>query len=157
MLYGVVSDTHGYFQPGLKKLFKGVDQILHGGDIDSRSVLDALEEIAPVTAVHGNVDHGLLAANNPAWLDLEVEGHRLLLVHRGDRVARAEPTLAAILERVQPDIVVYGHTHRALAGWEDGVYYLNPGLGGRPRLGIKPSAGLLVVEPGRVEGTIHML
>jgi len=157
MLFGVVSDTHGYFQPGLRKLFKGVDHILHAGDIDSQSVVAALEEIAPVTAVHGNVDRGLLAARYPAWLDMEVEGHRLLLVHRGGRVLQAEPTLAAILRRICPDIVVYGHTHRAQAGWEGSIYSFNPGLGGRPRLGIRPSAGLLVVEPGRVEGTIHML
>lgn len=157
MLLGVVSDTHGYFQPGLKKLFKGVDRILHAGDIDAQSVIEALEEIAPVTAVHGNVDRGLLAASYPAWLDMEVEGHRLLLIHRGGRVLWGEPTLGAILKRVQPDIVVYGHTHHAQAGWQDGAYYFNPGLGGRPRLGIRPSAGLLVVEPGRVEGAIHML
>lgn len=157
MLFGVVSDTHGYFQPGLSRLFKGVDGILHAGDIDSHEVLDALERMAPLTAVHGNVDRGLLAADYPAWLDMEVEGHRLLLIHRGGKLLQAEPTLAAIVERVQPDIVVYGHTHRALAGWEDGVYYMNPGLGGRTRLGIKPSAGLLIVERGRVQGTIHML
>ena len=157
MLFGVVSDTHGYFQPGLRKLFKGVDHILHAGDIDSQSVMAAREEIAPVTAVHGNVDRGLLAARYPAWLDMEVEGHRLLLVHRGGRVLQAEPTLAAILRRICPDVVVYGHTHRAQAGWEGSIYSFNPGLGGRPRLGIRPSAGLLVVEPGRVEGTIHML
>jgi len=157
MLFGVVSDTHGCLRPELKRLFKGVDAILHAGDIGSPSVIAALEEIAPVSAVHGNVDGGLLAADYPSWLDMEVEGHRLLLVHRGGKVLWAEPTLAAILRRVQPDIVVYGHTHRAQAGWEDGVYYFNPGLGGRPRLGIRPSAGLLVVEPGRVEGAIHML
>ncbi len=157
MLFGVVSDTHGYVQPGLKELFKGVDGILHAGDIDSAAVLDALEEIAPVTAVHGNVDRGLLAASYPSWLDLEVERHRLLLIHRGGKTLQAEPTLAAIFRRVQPDIVVYGHTHHAQAGWEDGVYYFNPGLGGRPRLGVQPSAGLLVVRAGQVEGTIHRL
>ncbi|HOG47034.1 MAG TPA: YfcE family phosphodiesterase, partial [Anaerolineae bacterium] len=119
MLLGVVSDTHGYFQPGLKELFRGVDRILHAGDIDAQGVLDALEEIAPVTAVRGNVDRGRLAADYPAWLDMEVEGHRLLLIHRGGRVLHAEATLAAMLEQVRPDIIVYGHTHQALATWED--------------------------------------
>lgn len=157
MLVGVVSDTHGYFQPGLTYLFEGVERILHAGDIDSQAVLDALERIAPVMAVRGNVDRGPLAAEHPSWQDMEIEGHRLLLIHRGRKLLRADPTLAAILARVQPDVVVYGHSHQAEAVWEDGVYYFNPGLGGRPGLGVAPTAGLLVLEPERVEGTIHRL
>ncbi len=157
MLVGVVSDTHGYFQPGLRELFRGVERILHAGDIDSPAVLEALERIAPVTAVRGNVDHGTLAAAHPSWQALELEGHRLLLVHRGGKMLWADPTLAAILKRVQPDVVVYGHSHHAEALWEEGVYYFNPGLGGRGRLGIAPTAGLLELTAGRVEGTIHRL
>ncbi len=157
MLLGVVSDTHGYFQPKLRELFRGVERILHAGDIDSPAVLEALERIAPVTAVRGNVDRGPLAAAYPSWQVMELEGHRLLLIHRGGKALWGDPTLAAIFQHAQPEVVVYGHTHHAEAGWVDGVYYFNPGLGGRPRLGVAPTAGLLVLEPGRVEGTIHRL
>ena len=157
MRFGVIADTHGYFQPRLWQLFGGVDRILHAGDIDSRAVIEALEEIAPVVAVRGNVDRGLLAADYPSWCELEVEGQRLLLIHRGGRVLQADPTLAAIVGRVRPQVVVYGHTHQARAEWEAGVYYFNPGLGGRPRLGVQPSAGLLTVEADHIEGQIVRL
>lgn len=157
MLIGVVSDTHGYFQPRLGELFKDVDQIVHAGDIGAPSVIDALEEIAPVVAVRGNVDYGLLAASYPSWLELDVEGRKVLLLHRGGGILQADPTLAAILQHVRPGVLVYGHTHRALAAWEDGVYCFNPGLGGRPRLGIQPTAGLLTIERDRVEGKILRL
>ncbi len=156
MLIGVVSDTHGHFQPGLRKLFRGVERILHAGDIGSPAVLVALERLAPVTAVRGNVDSGSPLAGYPLWQEMEVEGHRLLLIHRG-RGPGSDPELARILQRTQPEVVVYGHTHRAEASWVDGVYYFNPGAGGRPRFGVAPTAGLLLLEPGRVEGTIHSL
>ncbi len=157
MLFGVVADTHGYFQPRLSALFEGVDQILHAGDIGRREVVEALSEIAPVVAVHGNVDGGQLAVNYPVWTEMEAEGHKLLLIHRGGPAMKAEPTLVAILRRVQPEIVVYGHTHRAQVGWEGGMYYFNPGLGGRSRLGVQPTAGLLSVEAEGVEGKILSL
>ena len=53
---GVVSDTHGFFDPFLKDVLAGVDIILHGGDVGSEEVLDELNRIAPVHAVRGNVD-----------------------------------------------------------------------------------------------------
>ena len=157
MLFGVIADTHGWFHPRLRDVFRGVDQILHAGDIESGRVIEALEEIAPVIAVRGNVDRGLLAVRYPSWLDMEVEGHRLLLLHRGGKVLQGDQQLAAVVRRVCPDIVVYGHTHLAECGWQDGVYYLNPGLGGRPKRGIRSSVALLTVEPDRVEGEIIWL
>ena len=61
--------------------FEGVDLILHAGDIVLPSVLDQLEEIAPVLAARGNNDPGWddhrLA--DTQWLDLE--GFRIAMVH----------------------------------------------------------------------------
>ena len=53
---GVIADTHGLFDPAVRRHFKGVDHILHAGDIGNQSVIEQLEKIAPVTAVSGNVD-----------------------------------------------------------------------------------------------------
>ena len=53
---GVIVDTHGLFDPAIRRHFRGVDHILHAGDIGDRSVIEQLERIAPVTAVSGNVD-----------------------------------------------------------------------------------------------------
>ena len=56
MKIGVVSDTHGLFRPEIKRALKGVERILHLGDVGDISVLKELGKIAPVTAVRGNVD-----------------------------------------------------------------------------------------------------
>ena len=59
MKIGVISDTHGYFDPRLPALFAGVDHILHAGDIGRYDIISELENIAPVTAVLGNNDYDL--------------------------------------------------------------------------------------------------
>jgi len=56
MKLGIVSDTHGLLRPEVLSALKGVDQILHVGDVGKISILDELAKIAPVTAVRGNVD-----------------------------------------------------------------------------------------------------
>ena len=59
MELGVISDTHGYLDPKIPRLFAGVGHILHGGDIGLPWLILELEQIAPVTAVLGNNDTGL--------------------------------------------------------------------------------------------------
>lgn len=46
MLIGIISDTHGLLRQEVKDGLKGVDMIIHGGDIDCQSVLDQLKEIS---------------------------------------------------------------------------------------------------------------
>src|SRR5579859_5560849 len=72
MRIGVVSDTHGYFDPKLSELLAGVEVIVHAGDVDSQNILDELELIAPIHAVRGNVDGADL--NLPPSLTLLFEG-----------------------------------------------------------------------------------
>jgi uncharacterized protein len=48
---GVIADTHGLFDPVIRRHFRGVDHILHAGDIGDQSVIEQLEQIAPVTGV----------------------------------------------------------------------------------------------------------
>ena len=56
MKIGVISDTHGFLDPKVLKLFAGVEHILHAGDIGSDAIIAELEAVAPVTAVLGNTD-----------------------------------------------------------------------------------------------------
>jgi len=48
---GIIADTLGLFDPAVRRHFRGVDHILHAGDIGKRFVTEQLEQIAPVTAV----------------------------------------------------------------------------------------------------------
>ena len=63
-MVGVISDTHGLLRPEALDALRGAQQIIHAGDIGSRSILHQLEKIAPVTAVRGNVD-GAWASDIP--------------------------------------------------------------------------------------------
>ena len=54
MRVGVIADTHDYVDPLVYEIFKGVDCILHAGDVEAMWVIKRLEEIAPVFVACGN-------------------------------------------------------------------------------------------------------
>jgi putative phosphoesterase len=151
MRIGVISDTHGYLDPRALTALQGVAQILHAGDIGSPAIVDQLEAIAPVQAVHGNVDAGTpLARRFPATQRLVIEGVRVHMTHIGGQPA----ALARALPDPRPDVYIFGHSHVALLEAVDGVLFLNPGAAGRPRFGGGLSVALLDVEAGRAKGLI---
>ncbi|RUM87908.1 MAG: YfcE family phosphodiesterase, partial [Thermodesulfatator sp.] len=61
MKTGIISDTHGTLPEKVLDIFQGVDLILHAGDIGSLHIIKELGSIAPVKAVHGNMDYGKIA------------------------------------------------------------------------------------------------
>ena len=137
---GIVSDTH---MPGsLRELWPevavvlgDVDLVLHSGDITNLSVLDQLEEIAPVVAAKGNNDAGL---KDPRLADeqwLELDGFHLAMVH--DMEPEDEPieTLQRrYLHGRHADIMITGHTHFERLDWRDGVLQINSGSVVHPHL-----------------------
>jgi putative phosphoesterase len=128
MKIGVISDTHGFFDPEVPRLFAGVEHILHAGDIGSDAVAAELEAVAPVTAVLGNTD------DSPNFRLTEVvmlAGRKILVQHIVNPRALNED-LRLRMARERPEMVVFGHTHRAFCETIDGVRYLNPGYAGKP-------------------------
>jgi len=147
MRLGIISDTHGKLRPGVFDVFAEVDQILHGGDVGSLDLLDQLAELAPVTAVYGNVDGLEVRKRCPQVARLELDGFIVVVTH-GDQFG---PPTPAMLHREFPDaeIIVYGHTHRPLLELVDKtVTVMNPGSAGAPRFGVPPSVGIMELEPG---------
>lgn len=138
---GVISDTHGRFDPALPELFAGVARIVHAGDVGSLDVLVALRAIAPLTAVRGNVDTSFGVADLPEEAVVAVGAHRLLVGHVGEALLRRhEPAREGV------SCVVFGHSHRFVEARNDGVLYLNPGSAGSPRFGLSRSVALLEVS-----------
>lgn len=147
MRLGIISDTHGLLRPEVLDVFSRVDQILHGGDVGSLMVLDELGKLAPVAAVYGNVDGLEVRSRCPQVARLELDGFTVVVTH-GDQFGSPTPE---ILHREFPDaeIIVYGHTHRALLELVDKtVTVMNPGSAGAARFGIPPSVGIMELEPG---------
>jgi len=143
VVVGLISDTHGQFRPQVTAAFAGVDLIVHAGDVGRPSVLAALRAIAPVNAVSGNVDdrHD---PNLPRTLSLPI-GALTLHVSHGDEIGSPKPEL--LLAHYAADIIVYGHTHRALmVRSDDGRLVVNPGAAGPRRFNLAPSVAILTVE-----------
>ena len=150
---GVISDTHGRLDDEVLELFAGVDRIVHAGDVGDERVLARLALVAPVTAVHGNMDAGLPTGDLPADATLEVGRARILVGHVKGTLLRAhDPAREGIA------LVVTGHTHRAQVADDDGVLYLNPGTANRTRAFGRPaSVALVEVDGGEVRAEIVTL
>jgi hypothetical protein len=147
MRLGIISDTHGMLRPEVLDVFGKVDHILHGGDVGEWHVMVALEALAPVTAVYGNVDDMGIRAKLPQVATLRLDGFDIVVTH-GDQFGTPTP---ALLHEVYPkaEIIVYGHTHRPLLELVDRtVTVMNPGGAGAARFNLKPSVGIMELEPG---------
>lgn len=151
---GLISDTHGLVRASAMHAFEGVALILHAGDVGHRDVLIELNAVAPVQAVHGNVDDPHtpeLEAHR--WLSLE--GWQVHVSH-GHELGR--PTPEALVHRYQDaDILVFGHTHRSLVHRATGKLVINPGAAGPRRFDIVPSVARLTLAPGSAEVEIIVL
>ncbi|MEY4918769.1 MAG: hypothetical protein RL616_2682 [Verrucomicrobiota bacterium] len=142
MKLGIISDTHGFLDPRVEKLFAGVDHILHAGDIGEPMIELELKFIAPVTVCIGNTDLGL------SFKETEVVtlAEKKFLVHHIVNPYAPSERLAAQLQRHQPDVVVFGHTHKKFAETVNGIFYFNPGYSGKPKLGTERSVALLHLD-----------
>ena len=147
MKIGVVSDTHNHFDPVISDVFRGVDHILHGGDVGMPRILLQLEQIAPVTAVLGNTDSGIELKES----ELVILAERRILLHHIVEPERPSETIRRRLSRDRPDIVVFGHTHKPFHETIDGVRFLNPGYAGKSRFGMARSVAILSLEGDRME------
>lgn len=146
MRIGVVSDTHGYLDPGLPACLAGVEHILHAGDIGSPALLAQLAAIAPVTAVLGNTDEGL---NLPETAAVTLGGVTFL-VHHIVEPGRLQPALAQQVAAAQAGVIVFGHTHKPFAQRLGELFYLNPGYAGRQRFRLERSAAILDLRKGEI-------
>jgi putative phosphoesterase len=152
IVIGLISDTHGLLRPQVAAALSGVDLILHAGDVGRPTLLDELRSIAPVRAVHGNVDAP--GPGLPAIVDLQLEGVSIHVSH-GHEVGA--PTPEKLFARYSADVIVYGHTHRALISRTGPRLAVNPGAAGPRRFNIQPSVGRLTIAAGRCDAELIWL
>ncbi len=149
MRIGLISDTHGLMRAEALAALAGVEMILHAGDVGRQSVLRELEMMAPVRAVYGNVDDPAVAL--PQHLDLTLDGVRVHVSHGHEL---GSPTPAALAAAYAGDVIVYGHTHRALIQRVAGRLVINPGAAGPRRFNLAPSVAILTIEDGSATAEI---
>lgn len=119
----ILSDTHGLLRPEIVEILKTCEVILHGGDINSRKTLNAMEEIAPVHVVRGN--------NDKEWADGMAEELEITLFGLHIYMIHNKKHRKADLSGM--DLCIYGHSHKYDERKEDGVLFLNPGSCGPRR------------------------
>jgi hypothetical protein len=147
MKIGVISDTHGLLRPEVLPALKGVDQILHLGDVGKISILDELRTIAPVTAVRGNIDREGACAKLPETEVALVENppHPSLYIYmlHDLKTLHLDPAAGKFAA------VLSGHTHVPNYITKKGVLYFNPGSCGPRRFELPVTIGLLTVKANR--------
>jgi putative phosphoesterase len=138
MKIGVISDTHGFLDPRVPKIFAGMDHILHAGDVGDAFIAFELEQIAPATVVLGNTDLGLTFKLTEV---VELAGRKFLVQHIVHPPA-PDDQLKSRLARVRPDVVVFGHTHKPYAETLGGILFFNPGYSGKAKFGTERSVAI---------------
>lgn len=144
---GLISDTHGLVRAGVHTALAGVEMILHAGDVGGHDILDELRLIAPVRAVHGNVDPGDDPLLPPA-VTLEIGG---LMIHMSHGNELGTPSPEKLFAIYAADVIIYGHTHRALVQRSGERLTVNPGAAGQRRFDLSPSVAVLTIVEGEAE------
>ena len=143
-MLGIISDTHGLLRPEVAPALKGVDRILHIGDVGDVSILTELAKIAPVTAIRGNVDREGACAKLPETEVVLIENppHNGLYIYmlHDLKTLHLDPAAAKFAA------VLHGHTHVPNFVTKKGVLYFNPGSCGPRRFEVPVTIGILTIE-----------
>ncbi len=144
---GVISDTHRLVRPEALAALRDVEHIIHAGDIGWPAVMDELRNIAPVTAIRGNVDIGDWAREYPDTAVVELGGMAIYVIHDLKNLD-LDPRVAGF------SAVVCGHSHAPMQEMRDGVLYFNPGSAGPRRFYLPVTMGYLTIAGGKISGEI---
>ena len=139
---GILSDNHSDWPLHIAESLAGVDAIIHAGDIGPYKLVQDMGAIAPTTAVLGNTD-GDMPINEAAVVMLD--GKKFFVQHIVDP-HRLEASLRERLKRIEPDVVVFGHTHMPFCETLGGILFLNPGSVTQPRGDYRPSMVRLTID-----------
>ncbi len=155
MQIGVISDTHGLLRPEALVALRGSEHILHAGDvgdpaIGDPAILDRLREIAPVTAIRGNIDEGRTYGFLPAVEVAVFAGHSFYMLHDRKQLD-LDPGAAGF------SAVISGHSHKPLIEWRKGVLFLNPGSAGPRRFRLPVTIASLRIEGTQLDAQIIQL
>jgi putative phosphoesterase len=153
---GVITDTHGLYDPAIEQHFAAVDEILHAGDIGDVDVIRRLQRLAPVSVVSGNVDE-YEASGFPSRLILRRGGLKIALCHVLYAKGKMTRDAMAWLDRERPAVCVFGHSHRPTLDRYGPTMLFNPGSAGPRRFSLPRGIGMLTVEEGTPTATLIRL
>lgn len=145
---GIIADTHGLLRDSAREALRGVELILHAGDVGTKDILERLGRIAPVESVRGNVDTEPGVNDLPPTVLLRVGEVAFFMIHN---LADLDPATQGIA------VVVSGHSHKAGIAKRNGVLFVNPGSAGPRRFALPATLAIAEVRGASVEATIVRL
>jgi len=160
MRIGVISDTHipdraAKIPAQVLEAFRGVDLILHAGDLVDSDVLTELKTVCKdVRAVRGNMDHPHVQQSLPEKQVIDMENHRIGMVHGHGAPNRLIELVSKIFEKDKVDIIIFGHSHSPVNEKREGILYFNPGSPTEKIFSPYNSYGILEITPEKVEARI---
>ena len=135
MILGIISDTHDNLD-NLKKAFdifisRGVEHIIHAGDFTSPFTGRVLMEFkGGFTGIFGNNDGDRLLLSKVYQGNIHPQPH-ILTLHEKRIVIMHEPdVIEALADSGHYNLVIFGHTHKAVVKKVNNTLVVNPGEAG---------------------------
>ena len=151
---GLLSDTHGFFDPRLHDLFKDCDEIWHAGDVGNHDVCKSLQKLGKkIRMISGNIDGKEIRGIAPEELFWKIENRTIFMKHIGGYPDKYTPAIKKQLTELKPDIFVCGHSHilRVIYDKKLNVLYLNPGAAGKEGFHVVRTALRFTIDDDKVK------
>lgn len=150
---GLISDTHSYLHPDVKRFFKDCDEIWHAGDIGNTEVSETLKSYKTLRAVYGNIDGKELRLEFPLHQRFECEGLDVWITHIGGYPGRYHKDIRNTLESNPPGLFICGHSHilKVIYDKKNQLLHMNPGAAGKNGFHQKKTLLRFDIAKGKVE------
>jgi len=160
---GLISDTHiptraKAIPKKVYATFENADYIIHAGDLVQLAVIDELEQLAPVLAVHGNMDGPEVSGALPKLNTLKVLDWKIGVMH-DPNTSYGMTKMRELAKQHNLNVFVFGHTHNPTTRWEGKTLYINPGspTNPEPPFLCKPTVALLKLTKDTITPEIVQL
>ncbi|MGS2740584.1 metallophosphoesterase family protein [Sinomicrobium sp. M5D2P17] len=129
----LLSDTHSHIDNTILKYAREADEVWHAGDIGNLTVTDTLQKIAPLRAVHGNIDDAEARKEFPENNRFMCEDVDVWITHIGGYPGRYDQRIREGIRKNPPKLFICGHSHilKVIYDKKLQLLHMNPGAAGK--------------------------
>lgn len=129
----LLSDTHSYMDDHILQHAAKVDEVWHAGDIGNLSVTNAIQEVAVLRAVYGNIDNSGIRSEFPLNNRFSCEHVDVWITHIGGYPGRYSPAVREEIKKNPPKLFICGHSHilKVMPDRKLNLLHMNPGAMGK--------------------------
>ena len=130
---GIISDTHGYIDNQILRLFNDCDQVWHAGDIGYNNNINGFISKHNIRGVYGNIDGSIIRTIYPKNQKFQCEGIRVLMTHIGGYPKKYTPEIEKVITLYKPHLYICGHSHilKIIYDKKYNLLHINPGAAGK--------------------------